>query len=420
MCSFMLMTVTTMSKRSLPYFTESVSSATMPPTLSIEDQVAAAADAFEQHFGGPPPLAVAAPGRVNLIGEHTDYNDGFVLPIAIERQTVLVARPSGSATCRVATVSDGDEATFDAYDALAPGEPSWANYVKGVVAMWRQRGLEAPGFEAMVHSTVPIGGGLSSSASLEVATATLLETMTGQILDLKDKALLCQKAEHEFPKVPCGIMDQFASVFGKPGAAMKLDCRSQQIEQVPFDDGDVTILIANSNVKHELTGGEYAQRRRQCEAAAEALGVAALRDAEMTALMKMKKTLDPTTFKRAYHVIGEIERTVRAAALLETGDWSGFGRLMYDSHTSLRDAFEVSCGELDALVAIAESIGPSGGVFGSRMTGGGFGGCTVTLVRRDKVDAVTRRLYTEYVEATSIEPTLFATRPAAGARVVRG
>jgi galactokinase len=302
---------------------------------------------------------------------------------------------------------------------IRPGEVHWSSYVQGVVAGCLERGLKPGPFEAIVHSDVPLGGGLSSSAALEVATATLVETITGQTLDPVAKALLCQKAEHQYARMPCGIMDQFISVMGRADHLMLLDCRAEQAKMVPLDDPAVTVLITNSNVKHELTGSEYPQRRAACEEAARLLGVDALRDATMEMLDGAKGKLSDEYYRRARHVIGEISRTTEAAGAIERGDWSRVGKLMYASHNSLRDDYEVSCPELDLLVEIAASIGPDGGVIGSRMTGGGFGGCTVTLVETDRVDAVRDTVCQRYREKTGIEPTAFASRPAQGACVIQ-
>jgi galactokinase len=270
----------------------------------------------------------------------------------------------------------------------------------------------------VIESSVPYGGGLSSSASLEVATATLMEAMSGTTLGLAEKALLCQKAEHEYAGVPCGIMDQFASVMGQEGHVMLLDCRSQQLEQVPFSNPAVAVLIINTNVKHELSGGEYAERRGQCESAARKLGVASLRDATLAQLESRRDLLEPIEFRRARHAISEIERTAEAAQALKAGDWPRVGRLMYASHDSLRDDYEVSCQELDLLVEAAREIGPRGGVIGSRMTGGGFGGCTVSLVETARVDEVARRIAQSYRARTDIEPSVLTSRPARGAHIV--
>ncbi len=244
------------------------------------------------------------------------------------------------------------------------------------------RGLEVPPFEAVIQSTVPLGGGLSSSAALEVATATLIEAMLGKPLVPVQKARLCQEAEHKFAGVPCGIMDQFSSALCIADHLMLLDCRSQEVKLVPFTAPDISVLITNSNVKHELTGGEYAQRRVQCEAAAKTLGVTTLREANMPQLEAARERLGDVNFRRARHVVSEIERTVKAADAFSAGRWGEVGQLMYASHDSLRDDYEVSCPELDLLVVLAKELGPDGGVIGSRMTGGGFGGCTVSLVAR--------------------------------------
>jgi len=395
----------------------------MDPTLPMDDHLQRAMRGFHEHFGRAGRFAAVAPGRVNLIGEHTDYNDGFVLPMAIERQTVIVADAVQHPRVRLASAAMRHQASFELADPLAPvkaddKQPSWSNYVRGVIAGFLAKGVTVGGFDALIDSTVPVGGGLSSSASLEVAAATLLEQMTGCMLDPVEKALLCQQAEHAYAGVPCGIMDQFIAVMGEADCAMLLDCRSRRTRMVRLADPAVTVLIVNSNVRHKLAGGEYAERRQQCERAAAELGAPALRDVDRVQLLKAKDRLDALPFKRADHVVSEIERTKRGADLLTGGDWPGFGRLMYDSHASLRDAFEVSCSELDLLVELAKGIGERGGVFGSRMTGGGFGGCTVSLVRTDCAAAVGERIDKDYKAKTGIEPSVFASRPAAGARVL--
>ncbi len=397
--------------------------ATPGTPLTIDQQLRRATEEFRKRFGRAPTHAAVAPGRVNLIGEHVDYNDGFVLPMAIQRQTVIVAAHSTSpntspAVVQLQSAQTTEPATFELDHSLKPGQPAWANYVKGVLAQLLRRRVAIPGFDALVDSTVDLGSGLSSSAALEVATATLIESITGKSLDPVDKALLCQKAEHEFPQVPCGIMDQFISALGKEGHALLLDCRSHQTRLVPMTDPSIAVLIANTNVKHALTGGEYAQRRSQCHAAAEALGVKSLRDTTLADLEAARARLDSLAYRRARHVITEIDRTGRAALAAQNADWATMGKLMDESHVSLRDDFEVSCPELDIMASAAWRIGAAGGVYGARMTGGGFGGCTVTLVKADAVDAVTASLRHVYKTATGIEPTIFASRPAAGARVL--
>jgi galactokinase len=245
-----------------------------------------------------------------------------------------------------------------------------------------------------------------------------MEAMTGAQLSLVDKALLCQKAEHEYAGVPCGIMDQFASVMCRPDHLMLLDCRSQAIEQIPLVDPGVTVLIINTNVKHELSGGEYAERRGQCESAARKLGVSSLRDSTLDRLESRRRELESVEYRRARHAIGEIERTAEAAAAIKAGDWPRTGELMYGSHDSLRDDYEVSCPELDVLVELAREIGPAGGVVGSRMTGGGFGGCTVSFVETSQVDAIAERMASRYEQKTGIAPTVLTSRPSRGAHVV--
>jgi galactokinase len=377
---------------------------------------------FEKIYGRPPRWIVAAPGRVNVIGEHTDYNDGFVLPMAIARYAVMAADISESAAPRIFIHDSraGDTAQIDVSKPVAKGDPRWSNYIRGVVAGFQNRGVKIPSLDISLASTVPLGGGLSSSASLEVSAATLLEVATGTKLDPVEKALLCQKAEHEFAGVPCGIMDQFISVMGQENHLLLLDCRSRETQLVPMNDPLVALLIINTNVKHELSGGEYAQRRAQCESAAKILGVPSLRDATADALELMKNKMDILVFRRARHVIGEIERTLNAAEAFRNSNWPAVGQLMYASHYSLRDDYEVSCNELDAVVEIAESLGIKGGVFGCRMTGGGFGGCCVALVKADAIEMISKKVAADYKMKTGIEATIFSSRPAAGARIIKG
>ena len=387
------------------------------PELSIE-----LARVFQQIYGRAPRWFVGAPGRVNVIGEHTDYNDGFVLPMAIERYAVMAADKSadGKSVIQIRDLSGAEPVLIDLSAPVKPGVPKWGNYPRGVVAGCLARGLNSGGLDVLLHSTVPLGGGLSSSAALEVCTATLGEAVTGKKLDPVQKALLCQKAEHDFAGVPCGIMDQFISVMGRENHLLLLDCRSRKTELVPVNDPSVQLLIANTNVKHELANGEYASRRAQCEAAAKILGVTSLRDANAATLENARGRMDDAVFRRARHVIGEIERTLHAAEGIRASNWPSVGQLMYASHYSLRDDYEVSCRELDALVEIAESIGVKGGVYGCRMTGGGFGGCTVALVKRDAVTGIKKRMTADYKKKTGIDATIFVSRPAGGATVVRG
>jgi galactokinase len=391
--------------------------------MTLKSLAAQTTRQFINVYGRQPNWIAAAPGRVNLIGEHTDYNDGFVFPMAIERYSIIAAdRPNpNTKLIRLYSTHSDKPVVINLAEPLKPlPHGHWANYPLGVIAGFLNRGLNPGGFDALIFSTVPLGGGLSSSAALEVATATLLETITGKTLDPVEKALLCQKAEHDFAGVPCGIMDQYISILGRKNEVMLLDCRSRKPELVPMTDPAVAVLIINTNVKHQLTGSEYPARRKQCEVAAKNLGLASLRDATAGGLEQAEGKMDKVVFRRARHVIGEIERTVQAADRVRATNWTTVGQLMYDSHASLRDDYEVSCPELDAIVEIARGIGIKGGVYGCCMTGGGFGGCAVALVKADAVDVVTNWMAAEYRKKTRIEPTIFVSRPAAGASVLKG
>ncbi|XP_024866790.1 galactokinase [Kryptolebias marmoratus] len=382
----------------------------------VSELLGSARRLYEQVFGEEPLVAGCAPGRVNLIGEHTDYNHGFVLPMALPLVTVVVGSPTSNlrATIVTATEEVDEPRRVDlvlAADAppLSPGSPRWANYVKGVIVHYKA--VPVPGFRAVVASTVPLGGGLSSSASLEVAFYTFLQQLKPDNGDKMSKVLTCQKAEHTHAGVPCGIMDQFVSVFGIEGHALLIDCRSLEAIPVPLADPDLVVLITNSNVKHSLTGSEYPIRRKQCEEAASALGKDSLRNVSIRDLEEAKATLDDVTYRRARHVVEEIERTVQAAEALKRGAYKEFGKLMVESHNSLRNQYEVSCSELDELVSAAMEVE---GVYGSRMTGGGFGGCTVTLLQAHVVDKVIHHIQERY----SGTPTFYITTPSEGARTL--
>ena len=376
---------------------------------------------FQKHYGRPPRWIVAAPGRVNVIGEHTDYNDGFVLPMAIERYAVMAADNASSASSfSIYDTQFAESATVDISVPVTKGAPKWSNYLRGVLAGFQNRGVKIPALDVAFMSTVPLGGGLSSSAALEVCTATLIETATAKKIDPVEKALLAQKAEHEFAGVPCGIMDQFISALGREGHLLLLDCRTRKTELVPMNDPAVALLIINTNVKHELSGGEYAERRAQCESAAKILGITSLRDATPEMLERAKGRMDEVIYRRSRHVIGEIERTVHAAEAIRNSNWPVAGNLMYASHDALRDDYEVSCKELDDVVEIAGDIGIKGGIYGCRMTGGGFGGCAVALVKTQDVEAITKQIAGDYKARNGIDATIFVSRPAAGATVIKG
>lgn len=359
------------------------------------------------------PFIVAAPGRVNLIGEHTDYNDGFVLPMAIERGVRIAVTPRDDRIVSLRTTRDPRAVEIDLRQPLAPGRRDWARYPCGVIAGYVDRGFSVPGFAAEISADLPAGGGLSSSAALEVATATAIETLCGQALLPEEKALLCQRAEHVFASVPCGIMDQFAVTCGRPGHALLLDCRSREIRQVPC--GDVAVLVADSGVKHTLADGEYATRRSQCAAAAAALGVASLRDVAGDGWSARVSTLPDVLRRRATHVLSENTRVHAFTAALEAHDWTKAGRVMGESHESLQHDFEVSCRELDLLVEAAAGVP---GIFGCRMTGGGFGGCVVALADPARATAALHTLLDRYRAASGIAATGFLTRAAGGPAIV--
>uniref|UniRef100_A0A034W8X5 Galactokinase n=1 Tax=Bactrocera dorsalis TaxID=27457 RepID=A0A034W8X5_BACDO len=369
---------------------------------TYEEILALAKSTYHDLFGGDPEVACCAPGRVNLIGEHIDYNDGFVLPMALPMVTLVVggrrADNKASVFTHCAGCDDPKQVEFSLLD-LKPELPKWANYVKGVIhhfAVESKLEGQLPGFNAVFASNVPVGGGLSSSAAVEVATVTFMEQLTGKQLESnKKRALVCQAAEHKFAGMPCGIMDQMISVAGQKGNALLLNCRSLETFQIPFLGGseDLVVLICNSGVRHELSKSEYPTRRKQCGEALKLMEKTSYRDATVENLSVLES--DPLLLRRARHVITETQRTQDAAEALKAHDFTKMGALMKASHTSLRDDFEVSCRELDALVDAAINCS---GVLGSRMTGGGFGGCTVTLLQRAAVDNVIATMRTNFTK----------------------
>jgi galactokinase len=387
---------------------------------SIRDsEVAGARREFNDRFGSEPTHVAWAPGRVNLIGEHTDYNGGFVFPMATEAGLVFAARLRSDRRVRVASRTMGESFELSLDEPIVRDPPRWSLYVRGVLAGLLARGVALPGFDAVIAGNLPPGSGLSSSAALEVGIATLGEALAQATLEPLEKALLCQRAEHEFADVPCGIMDQFAVVFSRPGHLLLLDCRSLHQEPVALAGDDVAVLVINSMVRHELAGGEYAIRRRQCQEASALLGAGSLRDLTVDQVQSGRARLPDVLFRRALHVTTENDRTLAAAAAIRRGDWPALGQLLYASHQSLRDDYEVSCAELDLIVSLAQSIAEPGGVFGCRMTGGGFGGCAIALVRAADLDRIAALFAERYQQQTGTLPEILATRPAGGAVVVQ-
>jgi galactokinase len=390
---------------------------TLQPNEPLSNLLAEASSKLKLSFDSEKTMAAAAPGRVNLIGEHIDYCDGFVLPLAIERYIVVAACPNGRNEVRLC--SEGQpEAVISLGEKMTLSEPKWTNYVRGVIHGFQELGHTIPGFDAFFVSSVPSGGGLSSSAALECAVATLLEGLLDITLDTKEKALLAQKAEHDFAGVPCGIMDQFASAFGKKDQLILIDCQSGEPELVPFNNPDLEIIVANTCVSHDLSDGGYAARRKDTEDGLAAIGKKSWRDANMADVEAAKEAMGDRVYRRSRHVVGEIARTIAAAKCFKNGDYADIGQLMKASHDSLRDDFEVSCPELDLMVSLAEDIGLDGGVLGSRMTGGGFGGSTVTLCQKDKAGEIASVMHEKYLQETTITPEIFATRPAMGAHLL--
>ncbi len=364
---------------------------------------------------------VRAPGRVNLIGEHTDYNEGFVCPMAIEPEVRIVCRSRDDGNVRLASSAfPGDVVQFSTGEKITPGEPTWANYSKGVVAEMLGAGIPLPGMDALIVNTLPVGGGLSSSAAIEVGTAQALLALAGLTMDPGRVALLCQKAEHEYAGVPVGIMDQTAVASGKPGHAMLLDCRDLSKQFVPIDPSELRVVIINSMVKHELTGGEYAERRRQCEEGVRFFhrdnpSVKALRDVTMPQVEAAKGKLDDVVWRRCRHVVSENARATAAASKLDQKHYEEAGELMRQSHASLRDDYEVSIDELDFL---SDAAMKTKGVYGARMTGGGFGGCVVALVQPRSVEPLTQQIGNAYQDKFGMAPHVFATTATAGASVI--
>ncbi len=372
---------------------------------------------FRARFGRTPRV-FRAPGRVNLIGEHTDYNDGFVMPAALEYDTKVAIAPR-SDRLLVACTRRGEEIASVDLDA-GPIRPTgaWSDYVFGVARMLEAAGHRLVGADLTITSTVPVGSGLSSSAALEVATAGALAAVSGIALGPIETAKLCQKAENEHVGMRCGIMDQYAAACGVAGHALMIDCRSLEARPVAIDPA-CRIVVANSMVHHVLAGGDdYNARRRSCEEGVRRLRpvlgdeVRALRDVSLAALAAHRDRLDDVTFRRCRHIVSENARVLEAAVAADRGDMARFGALWDASHVSMRDDYEISCAEVDVMVDLARALP---GVLGSRMTGGGFGGCTVSLVEAGAVEAFAARLREAYRAATGLVAEIFACTPAAGA-----
>lgn len=352
-----------------------------------------------------------APGRAELLGNHTDYNEGLVLSLAIDAGTTIQASHLSDNRIRLESTDIASPWSGHLQSLTPQTDPSWVNYVLGVFAALKDRGLTLGGAHLEISSTIPIGAGLSSSAALEVATALSLKKLYPFVLTDLELAQVAQKAEHSFTGVKCGLLDQLSVLHGKAGHATTIDCRNFSINHLPLDS-DTVFIIVHSGAKHALTSGEYNERRESCEAAAQALGKKALRDVSLAELEEARTTLSNKAYLRAKHVVGENERVMRAADFLSKGDMLAFGALMFQSHQSSIDNFENSCGELDILVNLAKE---QTGCLGSRLSGGGFGGATINLVRKESAEAFKNEVGSRYKKLTQLDPLILETAACNGA-----
>lgn len=362
---------------------------------------------------------VRAPGRVNLIGEHTDYNEGFVLPCAIDLGISIALVPTDDRRVEVSLLASGERAGFD-LDAIGPRTGGWIDYIAGMAWALDEAGVETRGFRGLLASDLPVGAGLSSSAAMELAAAFALSGGAVPAMDRMALALTAQRAENRYVGVNCGLMDQFASTFGEPGAALLLDCRSLEHRTVPVPLADAALVVCHSGSPRRLQASAYNERRRQCEAAVAAIAasnpaVRSLRDVTLDMLATVGGVLDEVSRLRAEHVISENARVQAVVEAFAAGDLAAAGRLFQASHVSLRDRYGVSSPELDALVEIAMA---TPGVYGARLTGAGFGGCTINLVRTEAVPALRQAILDQYPARTGLRPQVFEVEPSAGARVL--
>jgi galactokinase len=379
---------------------------------------------FRSIFGAEPRL-YQAPGRVNLIGEHTDYNEGFVLPAAIGLHCWIAATPRADQKLVIHSDAFGETREFDLSrkdkdSALAPAH-TWSDYPAGVALYLQRAGVKLQGANLLVDTNIPIGAGLSSSAAIEIATACTLLDLSDCPIDGIQVARLCQQAENEFVGARCGIMDQFVSLHGRRGHALLLDCRSLEYELLPVPES-AKLVICNTMVKHQLASNEYNRRRAECEEALHLLSskipnLRALRDLSLEQLEKQRSTLPEILWRRAYHVVSENARVLETAAALRSGSVDKFGQVMNESHESLRDYYQVSCPELDFMVELACR---QQGTYGARMTGGGFGGCTINLVDAQHTNDFRDRVAHEYEKAMRLNPEIYVCSPDHGAGVLRG
>lgn len=388
-----------------------------PRAREVDEVASCAADGFARRYKRSPTGLVVAPGRVNLLGEHTDYNHGFVLPCAIDRFLAVAIAPRDDDLASCCSASAGDATVRLSSVNDAGRREGWACYPAGVTWALRDEGIAVPGFDLFVESDLPVGAGLASSAALECATGIGLLAMVGHPLERRALAKLCQRTENEIVGAPTGIMDQMACLLGAQSRALFIDCRSLDVEPVPFDPsaGRLELLVIDTRVRHNLTAGGYPTRRRGCEEAAARLGLASLRDLELDALDSGRAKLSEMQYRLARHVVTENQRVLRGCEHLRSGDLASIGKLFTESHRSLRDDFAVSCLELDAAVLAATEAG----ALGARLTGAGFGGCAIALVPADRCAEVTLAVQ-EAAEHISAPPVaIHRVKVVEGARQLR-
>lgn len=359
---------------------------------------------FQEYYKYSAELLVQAPGRVNLIGEHTDYNDGFVLPCAINYSTIVASKKRSDYLVNVIAIDFNGKDHFQLNQPIVKSEHDWANYVRGVFKYIQETYPKFTGVDLIIHGNVPLGAGLSSSAALEVSIATTIKTLYNLSIDPKELAKICQKAENKFVRMNCGIMDQFISTLGEQDHALLVDCRNLETQSISMPK-NLSVVIINSNVKHGLVDSEYNLRRQQCEEAASILNVSKLRDATIELLEKHKNEMSDVVYRRARHIITENARTINAAKALTKNDIATISELMQAGHLSMKDDFEITVPAVDCLVDIVKAeIGNKGGV---RMTGGGFGGCVVALVPNEMVEQVRKAVENQYHAQTGLKESFY-------------
>ncbi len=382
--------------------------------MNNQERKALIAAKFSELFGASPTVWVQAPGRVDLLGSHTDYNLGYVLTQAIDRNTWIAAVPRTDGKVRVASFNADGLSEFDLANIEPDSVTPWTDYVRGVADVLQKEGYTLTGFDGLIHSTIPFGSGLSSSAALEVATAVLFESLADWEIDAVQKAVLCQRAENEFVGMNCGILDQYSSAMGEAGSVVLLDCRSITHEIKPIAPG-VQVMICDTKAKRALTGSEYPERRAQCEAGARIMGVESLRDATLELVQSHKDELDPVVYNRCHFIVEENQRVLEIAAALAAGEHEKAGNIASTSFAGARDLYEIVSAEM---IAIYAAIMSAPGAYGTRGAGAGFGGCMVAFVAADQVEAFTDHVVTAYKTATGIDSDVYPGIAADGAGVL--